>query len=389
MARLPPVRCPQCKKKYRLAASFENKQVVCKRCKHKFLVQSGDSVSVPPADGEGASPFDSLDVEGLLNAPTSGLEKSKLSSKRRSQGKRRKGAAPNPPAPAQAKTVRKSARQEEQADPDEERESNDPDPDLIEEELEFAWAKKKKDKKQAADEKRMAEAELAKSYSGSDNKDEELDEEELAIYRAVTRQNRMKNLIWGAIAAIVAISISGFYAKQEYQLLGKPLSQAERDWLTERGFVLEASHIAEANGDGDGAAVTVARGKSFADVDKFGLIPRDAEEKGNRNDLLGGRPNARPGGGGNGGNAFAGRRHGTGQPIRRGQRRKEPLPKVDFDTNEDVSTLATAPVRSAQQVPFAGYAVATFSPLGHAYVCLLYTSPSPRDQRGSRMPSSA
>ena len=24
-----------------------------------------------------------------------------------------------------------------------------------------------------------------------------------------------------------------------------------------------------------------------------------------------------------------------------------------------------------------------------AYVCLLYTSPSPRDQRGSRMPSSA
>ena len=26
---------------------------------------------------------------------------------------------------------------------------------------------------------------------------------------------------------------------------------------------------------------------------------------------------------------------------------------------------------------------------GNAYVCLLYTSPSPRDQRGSRMPSSA
>ena len=27
--------------------------------------------------------------------------------------------------------------------------------------------------------------------------------------------------------------------------------------------------------------------------------------------------------------------------------------------------------------------------LGQPYVCLLYTSPSPRDQRGSRMPSSA
>ena len=27
--------------------------------------------------------------------------------------------------------------------------------------------------------------------------------------------------------------------------------------------------------------------------------------------------------------------------------------------------------------------------IGHAKSCLLYTSPSPRDQRGSRMPSSA
>ena len=29
------------------------------------------------------------------------------------------------------------------------------------------------------------------------------------------------------------------------------------------------------------------------------------------------------------------------------------------------------------------------APLAYGYVCLLYTSPSPRDQRGSRMPSSA
>ena len=28
-------------------------------------------------------------------------------------------------------------------------------------------------------------------------------------------------------------------------------------------------------------------------------------------------------------------------------------------------------------------------PYGHDIACLLYTSPSPRDQRGSRMPSSA
>ena len=31
----------------------------------------------------------------------------------------------------------------------------------------------------------------------------------------------------------------------------------------------------------------------------------------------------------------------------------------------------------------------TIEEVDKAYICLLYTSPSPRDQRGSRMPSSA
>ena len=31
----------------------------------------------------------------------------------------------------------------------------------------------------------------------------------------------------------------------------------------------------------------------------------------------------------------------------------------------------------------------THDQLGNSHICLLYTSPSPRDQRGSRMPSSA
>ena len=37
----------------------------------------------------------------------------------------------------------------------------------------------------------------------------------------------------------------------------------------------------------------------------------------------------------------------------------------------------------------AGYSVEDFYYLSRATLCLLYTSPSPRDQRGSRMPSSA
>ena len=37
----------------------------------------------------------------------------------------------------------------------------------------------------------------------------------------------------------------------------------------------------------------------------------------------------------------------------------------------------------------AGFAVGGLIPLSGYVTCLLYTSPSPRDQRGSRMPSSA
>ena len=37
----------------------------------------------------------------------------------------------------------------------------------------------------------------------------------------------------------------------------------------------------------------------------------------------------------------------------------------------------------------AGYTDKIFSDGDMKYICLLYTSPSPRDQRGSRMPSSA
>ena len=39
--------------------------------------------------------------------------------------------------------------------------------------------------------------------------------------------------------------------------------------------------------------------------------------------------------------------------------------------------------------PIAGTAGHAFVTIGNGHSCLLYTSPSPRDQRGSRMPSSA
>ena len=46
-------------------------------------------------------------------------------------------------------------------------------------------------------------------------------------------------------------------------------------------------------------------------------------------------------------------------------------------------------VRSSRGLPAEWLQRAAAQGLSHAETCLLYTSPSPRDQRGSRMPSSA
>ncbi len=374
MARLPPVYCPQCQKKYRLPKSFENRQVVCKRCQHQFLVESGVADSSTLSGSSLSSPFDSLDVEGLLNAPTSGLEKSKLRGKRGPQKTRKKVAAPQPPHPAQAKTPAKAAKQNQNVDrEDDVVETTDPDPDLIEQELEFAWAKKKKKKQEAAEQQNEKTASArASSQPAADPENVDFDEEELAIYQAVTRQNRRRNLLWATIAAVTVIAVAGYFAKQEYQLLGQPLTPAERDWLTERGFVLEASHIAKANGgEGDGAAVMVAAGKSFADVDQFGLTTKE-DQDGNLGVALGGRPGTRREGGlnegRNAGGAFGDRRRNASVPNRRGKMKAAPLPKVDFDTNVDPKELATAAIGAADQISFPGFTVGAFSPRGHGYV---------------------
>ena len=55
---------------------------------------------------------------------------------------------------------------------------------------------------------------------------------------------------------------------------------------------------------------------------------------------------------------------------------------------ETVRALVGAGRRVVVTVPMAGPLVPLLEEAG-AEVCLLYTSPSPRDQRGSRMPSSA
>ena len=60
----------------------------------------------------------------------------------------------------------------------------------------------------------------------------------------------------------------------------------------------------------------------------------------------------------------------------------------DMSTNDTVIALANGAAGSAPLVDDGGRTVAAFA-AALQEVCLLYTSPSPRDKRQSRMPSSA
>ena len=57
-------------------------------------------------------------------------------------------------------------------------------------------------------------------------------------------------------------------------------------------------------------------------------------------------------------------------------------------TDDQLDDLIVSYVSAAKTSQAAGYSFVDVKAC-HGYLCLLYTSPSPRDQRGSRMPSSA
>ena len=62
------------------------------------------------------------------------------------------------------------------------------------------------------------------------------------------------------------------------------------------------------------------------------------------------------------------------------------------DVPATAGTLSRDPVWVRYHARYAGYALLFLAfdmEMAFMYPCLLYTSPSPRDQRGSRMPSSA
>ena len=65
------------------------------------------------------------------------------------------------------------------------------------------------------------------------------------------------------------------------------------------------------------------------------------------------------------------------------------LEKVGFEADDIIATLATQGRDRGDDVIIVTGDRDSYQLVEDPHVCLLYTSPSPRDQRGSRMPSSA
>ena len=67
----------------------------------------------------------------------------------------------------------------------------------------------------------------------------------------------------------------------------------------------------------------------------------------------------------------------------------DPLIPFSGDTMSDAAIGTVAPVIAGASFDGSSVRIGPGAPTLVVFLCLLYTSPSPRDQRGSRMPSSA
>ena len=310
MSKSVSIYCPQCNKRYRVAASLGHRTFRCRRCDHHFKLTDAEK-SPANGDGQQVSVFDSLDVDRLLNAPSSGVgraKKRRLIRKRRSKGTHRGPSTVSGHATDSASPARME---------------NNPDPDLIESELRSIGSVSQQHPEGDLD-LRPPMGSPTRRCSG----ETEFDEEELAIYRSVTRQNRWHNFLGAAIAMALVVLVGGVFARAEHDRLITPLTETERNWLTERGFVLQARRLGNPNTQKGAANVVVAAGKDFSNIDRFALdapatqkavAAEAAADRGGRNTVPIGA---------------AKRRSDVDD-----QKQQTPIPAA-FDTNSDLSLTA-------------------------------------------------
>ena len=478
MADLKNVSCPSCHQKYRLPDSIENRKVVCRECQFAFSVPGvggNGQTAAEQSDGsiDGAM-FDSLDVDDLLNAKSSGLSQ------------RRPDPVPSTEQPSKDDAARRRQQPEpDRADVPSSKKSKDPkrkssprakenstsageNPldarpaeqpsalpitvlDRSKKKSKGKKKKKKKKKQKSPDNDTEDRGELddaqSDSFEQKDKAVDAIDPEEQAVFDYARAVNGRKNAFAVMAALAIALGLGGWFSVQEIERLKAPLTEKERGILEDEGFRLKA--------------VRVPRKGQFAflgnDVPRVGVAPGIRRDRFGRIEQFpdGGvedkfDPNA----------AFGDQKNQRKPPKRE--------PPVDFDTRVAAEEKAKsfsvgqrkvagpALAVSARNVVFvpegdglASYDLVTkkqidyksvarwagkkdritalatthdarFLVAGHfsgrvkvfqldsegrfyemgrlaqkhfrpvkLIACLLYTSPSPRDQRGSRMPSSA
>ena len=387
MANLPPIHCPNCNKRYRLPASLENQKVECKECQHRFRVSRNNHSGEPIEEADVASIFDSLDVDVLLNSPAPGDQQPKKKNRRRkpkarqakpksknggaSQANKRLDPEPKKAQPKKPAVQTASTNTPPVSTSTTDAESNHPNPDLIQEELEFAWAKKERAIKQETSQEDRPQTQTSDAgRTQASSIDHEMDEEELAIFAAVTRQNRRRNFACGLIAVIVSILIGGYFIAVELGNLKTPLTKEEQIWLNDQGFVLKARRVNRADDEDDGSVITLIAGRDFSDIDKFS---NEQNNNGNANDKFAGleaRPDPMDP---NAPLAPIDRRQQFRdlQPeqnlnARRNPPPNKPDPKVDIDTNEDRRPDAQS-VQFKTKIKIPRQEIITLSPRGQFY----------------------
>lgn len=373
MSKLVTIACPNCETRYQIGSLSANREITCQRCKKRFSTRDHQDSQGPAKEAKTANVFDSLDIEELLTSVSPGEPSNKKSKRSKSASRPNGGLAANrksavdpirndSASPKQSKQPKQSKKRQKRSKDQQRRPKQPghsperdvptdrhPDPALIQSEIDIVVAAQQASNrsKNSDEDKPSTTDPQVRPQASSLAAQDEIDDEEIAIYRAVNRQNRRRNIFWGALAAITVLLIGGYFAASEYQRLTIPMTKAEREWLTDRGFVLKIANDPGGPRRKLKAKVIVAKGKSFSDVDQFPVAPNDATKDATRlaDGLLATGPaNRSP--------------EGTLVPGgRRASRRRRPLDPpskarvaVDVDTMVEPEQLKIKPIQHFQSL---------------------------------------
>ena len=232
--------------------SIENRKVVCRACQVAFTVPGvgGDGATGQAAAEQsdasfGGGMFDSLDVDNLLNAKSSGLSQRRPDPNSSAEQAESGDAQQRTEQPVAERSAAPNEEPLFDAQPAE-RPAALPITVLDRSKKKSKGKKKKKNKKKRESPVADAEDESALIDAQSDPFEERkrssdpIDPEEQAVFDYVQAVNRRKNNFATILALVIAIALGGWFAVKEIDRLKAPLTAKERGILEDEGFRLKA-----------------------------------------------------------------------------------------------------------------------------------------------------